>query len=109
MIAPKNEIAPKNVAENVWAQECAKWEHLKDIRCALVTGTESNRRKALQADAELYIINRENVVWLMEQLHGSLERFDMVILDELSSFKSTSAKRWKALKDRKSTRLNSSH
>lgn len=90
-------IAPKNVAENVWAQECAKWEHLKDIRCALVTGTESNRRKALQADAELYIINRENVVWLIEECRGKLP-FEMVILDELSSFKSNQAKRWKALR-----------
>ena len=91
-------IAPKNVAQNVWAQECLKWDHTKDLRCSIILGTEKQRKEALAADADLYIINRENVVWLMEQLHGSLERFDMVILDELSSFKSTSAKRWKALK-----------
>ena len=91
-------IAPKNVAQNVWAQECLKWDHTKDLRCSIILGTEKQRKAALEADADLYIINRENVVWLMEQLHGSLERFDMVILDELSSFKSTSAKRWKALK-----------
>ena len=91
-------IAPKNVAQNVWAQECLKWDHTKDLRCSIILGTEKQRRAALEADADLYIINRENVVWLMEELRGSLERFDMVILDELSSFKSTSAKRWKALK-----------
>ena len=91
-------IAPKNVAQNVWAQECLKWDHTKDLRCSIILGTEKQRKEALAADADLYIINRENVVWLMEQLHGSLRRFDMVILDELSSFKSTSAKRWKALK-----------
>lgn len=91
-------IAPKNVAENVWAQECLKWDHTSDIRCSLITGTAKQRLKALEADADLYIINRENVVWLMEQLNGSLKMFDMVIIDELSSFKSTGAKRWKALK-----------
>ena len=91
-------IAPKNVAQNVWAQECLKWDHTKDLRCSIILGTEKQRKAALETDADLYIINRENVVWLMEELHGSLKRFDMVILDELSSFKSTSAKRWKALK-----------
>lgn len=91
-------IAPKNVAENVWAQECQKWDHLRNIRCSVITGTAKQREKALNADADLYIINRENVVWLMEQLGGSLKKFDMVIIDELSSFKSSSAKRWKALK-----------
>lgn len=91
-------IAPKNVAQNVWAQECLKWDHTKGLRCSIILGTEKQRKAALAAEADLYIINRENVVWLMEELHGSLKRFDMVILDELSSFKSTSAKRWKALK-----------
>ena len=82
-------IAPKNVAQNVWAQECLKWDHTKDLRCSIILGTEKQRKAALEADADLYIINRENVVWLMEELHGSLDRFDMVILAELSSFKST--------------------
>lgn len=91
-------IAPKNVAENVWAQECEKWDHLKGLRCAHILGTEKQRLSALGSEADLYIINRENVVWLMDALNGSLDRFDMVILDELSSFKSASAKRWKALK-----------
>jgi SNF2 family DNA or RNA helicase len=90
-------IAPKNVAENVWAQECRKWEHLSDIRCSLITGSAQKRRRALAAQADLYIINRENVVWLMEETGGTLP-FEMVILDELSSFKSHQAKRWKAIK-----------
>ena len=90
-------IAPKNVAQNVWAQECRKWEHTQDIRCALVMGTAAQRLQALSSDADLYIINRENVVWLVDALQNDLP-FDMVIIDELSSFKSTKAKRWKAIK-----------
>ena len=90
-------IAPKNVAETVWAQETQKWDHLTDIRCQIVTGSAEKRRRALRAQADLYIINRENVLWLMEELGGKLP-YEMVILDELSSFKSTTAKRWKALK-----------
>lgn len=90
-------IAPKNVAENVWAQECQKWEHLQGITCSLITGSAAQRKKALAAKAHLYVINRENVVWLMEECKGKLP-FEMVILDELSSFKSHQAKRWKALK-----------
>ena len=90
-------IAPKNVAQNVWAQECRKWEHTQGIRCALVMGTAAQRLRALSSDADLYIINRENVVWLVDTLQNRLP-FDMVIVDELSSFKSTKAKRWKAVK-----------
>lgn len=90
-------IAPKNVAQNVWAQECRKWEHTQDIRCALVMGTAAQRLQALSSDADLYIVNRENVVWLVDALQNDLP-FDMVIIDELSSFKSTKAKRWKAIK-----------
>lgn len=90
-------IAPKNVAMNVWAQECRKWDHTQGIRCSIICGTEKQRIAALQKDADLYIINRENVVWLLEYLQGKLP-FEMVVLDELSSFKSTGAKRWKALK-----------
>ena len=90
-------IAPKNVAQNVWAQECRKWEHTQGIRCALVMGTAAQRLRALSSDADLYIINRENVVWLVDTLQNRLP-FDMVIIDELSSFKSTKAKRWKAIK-----------
>ena len=90
-------IAPKNVAENVWAQECAKWDHTAAIKCSIITGTAAQRRKALHAVAHLYIINRENVVWLLDELGEKLP-FDMLVLDELSSFKSHTSKRWKALR-----------
>lgn len=89
-------IAPKNVAENVWAQECAKWDHTAGIQCSVITGTAAQRRRALHAPAHLYIINRENVVWLVDELNGEFP-FDMTILDELSSFKNRTSKRWKAL------------
>ena len=91
-------VAPKNVAQNVWAQECEKWDHTRNIRCAQILGTEKQRLKALHSDADLYVINRENIVWLIEVLGGDLSMFDMVIIDELSSFKSATTKRWKALK-----------
>lgn len=90
-------IAPKNVAENVWAQECRKWDHTADIRCSIITGTAAKRRRALHTPAHLYIIGRDNVVWLLEELGGVLP-YDMVVIDELSSFKNHGSKRWKALK-----------
>lgn len=92
-------IAPKNVAQSVWAQECSKWDHLKDIRCSTILGDLKHRRAALDADADLYIINRENVVWLMETLQAQKRKFpfDMVVIDELSSFKTMKSQRWKAL------------
>lgn len=92
-------VAPSNVAKNVWAQECGKWDHLKDLRCSILAWPDAKkRRKMLNTDADLYVINRENLVWLIEELGGSLKWFDMVILDELSSFKDPTTKRWKALK-----------
>lgn len=92
-------IAPSNVAKNVWAQECEKWDHLNGLRCSILAWPDAKkRRKMLAQDADLYVINRENLVWLIDELGGSLGMFDMVILDELSSFKDPSTKRWKALK-----------
>ena len=90
-------IAPKNVAETVWAQECRKWEHTEGIRTSLVAGTAAQRRRALRSEADLYILGRDNLVWLMDELGGRLP-FDMVILDELSSFKSQSTKRWRCIR-----------
>ena len=87
-------IAPKKVAEATWQAEAAKWDHLRHLRFATVLGTEKQRLAALSADADVYVINRENVVWLCERWPG----FDMVIVDESSSFKSPSAKRFRALK-----------
>lgn len=88
-------IAPKRVAATTWPQEIGKWEHLKGITYAVVMGSEKERRAALMKPAFVYIINRENVAWLVE---NGYFHFDMVIVDELSSFKSYQSKRFKALR-----------
>ena len=88
-------IAPKRVASGTWPQEISKWDHLVGITYSVVMGTEEQRRKALMKPAFVYIINRENVVWLIE---NGYFHFDMLIIDELSSFKSYQSKRFKALR-----------
>lgn len=90
-------IAPKKVAENVWGAEAEKWDHLNHLRLSLVLGSETKRKEALRVKADIYVINRENVVWLVA-LYGSAWPFDTVIIDELSSFKSAKAQRFKALR-----------
>lgn len=90
-------IAPKRVAEDVWTTEASKWDHLKHLKIALVLGTERQRKEALQQKVDIYVINRENVVWLEGQ-YGSAWPFDMVVIDELSSFKSAKAARFKSLR-----------
>lgn len=90
-------IAPKRVAENTWSKEADKWEHLQHLRVSRVMGTAAQREAALHAAADLYVINRENVVWLVDLL-GKQWPFRVVVIDELSSFKSQQAKRWKALR-----------
>ena len=90
-------IAPKLVAENTWNTEADKWDHTRELRVSLVSGTREQRIKALKSDAEVYVIGRDNVVWLVEYL-GRSWPFDMVVIDELSSFKNPQAKRFKALK-----------
>ena len=90
-------IAPLRVAQTVWDAEAAKWNHTKRLRFSKVLGTAQERRTALQADADIYLINRENVPWLCEEV-GKAWPFDMVVIDELSSFKSRSAQRFKALR-----------
>ena len=90
-------IAPKRVAENTWSKEADKWEHLQHLRVSKVMGTEKQRLAALDSPADLYVINRENVVWLVETL-GQSWPFPIVVVDELSSFKSAQAKRFKALR-----------
>ena len=90
-------IAPKRVAENTWSKECDKWEHLQHLRVSRVMGTAKQRQAALTTPADVYVINRENVVWLVEYF-GQQWPFPIVVIDELSSFKSSQAKRWKALR-----------
>ena len=89
-------IAPLRVAKHTWSGEIEKWEDFKDLRYSVVVGTAAQRKKALQKDADIYIINRENVPWLIEQ-SGVPFDFDMVIIDELSSFKNWQSKRFRSL------------
>lgn len=90
-------IAPKKVAENVWTDEIEKWDHLHGLRASQVLGSEKQRVRALAAKADIYIINRENVVWLVARF-GSNWPYDMVVIDELSSFKNPKSQRFKALR-----------
>lgn len=90
-------IAPLRPCREVWPKEAEKWDHLKDLRFSLVLGPEKKRLEALKADADIYIVNREQVVWLCE-LYGKNWPFDMIVIDELSSFKSSKAKRFRALR-----------
>lgn len=89
-------IAPLRVARNTWPDEIGKWDHLSDLRYSVVIGTEAERKAALARKADIYLINRENVDWLITK-SGYRFDFDMVVLDELSSFKSSKAKRFKSL------------
>ena len=90
-------IAPKKVAEATWQAEAAKWDHLHRLTIATALSTEAQRVKAVEAGADITIINRENVVWLVER-YAEDWPFDMVVVDESSSFKNPAAKRFKALK-----------
>lgn len=89
-------IAPKKVAEGTWTREKDKWEHTKMLRVSPVLGSQTKRVRALNTPADIYIINRENVVWLVDYYKNDWP-FDMVVVDESSSFKSHKAKRFKAL------------
>lgn len=89
-------IAPKKVAEGTWTKEKDKWDHTKMLRVSPVLGNLSKRIRALNTPADIYIINRENVVWLVDYYRNAWP-FDMVVVDESSSFKSHTAKRFKAL------------
>jgi SNF2 family DNA or RNA helicase len=90
-------IAPKRVAEDTWTREHAKWDHLRHLRVSKVLGSPEQRRRALAVDADIYVIGRDNVVWLVEQCRQDWP-FGMVVIDELSSFKNPQAKRFRALK-----------
>ena len=90
-------IAPKRVAEDTWSREHEKWDHLRGLRISKVLGGPADRVKALKEDADVYVIGRDNVVWLVEHF-GRHWPFDMVVIDELSSFKNPQAKRFRALR-----------
>lgn len=88
-------VAPLRVARDTWPEEIRKWDHLKDLTCSVVVGNVAERRRALQQEADIYIVNRENLAWLYQ---NSCLDFDMVVLDELSSFKNHQSKRFRAMK-----------
>ena len=90
-------IAPLRVAHDTWSREAGKWDHLQHLRISKVLGTQKERLAALGRQADVYIINRENVPWLVKH-YGLGWPFDCVVIDELSSFKSAAAQRFKALR-----------
>lgn len=87
-------IAPLRVARDTWPAEIEKWEHLSNLTYSVAVGTAEERKAALQKQADIYIINRENVQWLIEEIPFD---YDMIVIDELSSFKNHQTKRFKAL------------
>lgn len=89
-------IAPLLVANNVWHNEIQEWEYVKHLTWSIITGSEKERIAALNKDVNIYIINRENIYWLYQ--YGFLTYFDFIVIDESSSFKNPSSKRFKALK-----------
>ena len=90
-------VAPLRVANSVWRQESAKWSHLAHLRVSVCTGSERERMVALMTTADVYVINRENIEWLVTH-YGKKWPFDCVVIDESDSFKNPSSKRFKALK-----------
>lgn len=91
-------IAPKRVAESVWADEVEKWEHLKNLKISKIIGNEKQRKAALAAKADIYMLSRDNVAWICGLFGGNMLPFDMLVIDESSSFKSHASLRFKALK-----------
>ena len=89
-------IAPLRVARDTWTAEVDKWDHLQNLICSVAVGTADERKAALMRPADIYIINRENVQWLVEE-SGIPFTFDMIVIDELSSFKNHNTKRFKSL------------
>ena len=90
-------VAPLRVANSVWKQEAEKWEHLNHLKITVCTGSERARIAALYSDADIHVINRENITWLVEHYKQKWP-FDCVVIDEASSFKNPSSQRFKALK-----------
>lgn len=92
-------VAPKRVAESVWDAEIEKWKHLNHLTVSKISGSAKDRKKALQVKADIYTIGRDNIAWLCGQYGGSMLPFDMLVIDELSSFKNPKSLRFKALRN----------
>lgn len=92
-------IAPKRVAEDTWSRESQKWDHLQHLTISKILGTEEQRINSMSAEADIYVVNRENVKWLVDRCRKARHwPYDMVVIDELSSFKSNQSQRFKALR-----------
>lgn len=91
-------VAPKRVAEMTWGDEVNGWAHLNSLRVSVIAGTAKQREKAARAEADVYTVSRDNLVWLLAMWGGAKVPYDMLVLDELSSFKNNQAKRFKAAK-----------
>ena len=91
-------IAPKRVAETVWTAELGKWEHLEGLTASRIIGTEKQRLEALNKKADIYTLGRDNVAWLCKRFPGGQLPFDMLVVDESSSFKNPKSLRFKALR-----------
>lgn len=91
-------IGPKRVVESVWEAECEKWEHLKGLKVSKIIGTAKQRKEALRKNADVYLVSRDNISWLCGLYGGSMLPFDMLVIDELSSFKNPKSIRFKALR-----------
>lgn len=91
-------VAPKRVAEMTWGDEVENWKHLNGLRVSVIKGTAKQREAAARADADIYTVSRDNLVWLLQMWGGSKVPYDMLVLDELSSFKNHQSKRFKAAK-----------
>lgn len=90
-------VAPLRVARDTWPAELAKWDHLSGLTMSVIVGTAADRKAALATPADIYVINRENIPWLVDEVTPEEWPFDMVVIDELSSFKNHQAKRFKKL------------
>ena len=91
-------VAPKRVAESVWDVEARKWSHVSHMRFSKIIGSEKQRRRALAEDADVYLIGRDNIAWLCGVYGGQMLPFDMLVIDESSSFKNPKSVRFKALR-----------
>lgn len=91
-------IAPKKVTQVTWSDEIKAWAHLKDLTISVIDGTVKQRREAYEKKADIYAISRDNIVWLVMEYGGIKLPYDMVVIDELSSFKNYASKRFKALR-----------
>ena len=90
-------VAPKKVAETTWTAEAAKWSHLSGLRVVPIIGTAKQRMAAMSTEADVHVIGRDSYVWLVDTLKGRMP-WDMLVLDELTSFKSPKSQRFKAVK-----------